>query len=207
MRCHKWGVKHTGNWRHLNLTLGIKRFIPVWIWSFNMFHISSVAICYIVECSEVTIQQIFIETIYNIVTFCIVKYFFVGWYWCGVLIADVKFNQVVVWWNALIFKRMNSSLPNPILINGDFNMPDIIWSTLTGCSLISNNFCEFIFQSNLVQVANMPTHKHVNTLDTILTDNTVNIVNLIDGGQIINKFSVVFICGIWGCIYHATGNM
>ena len=36
----------------------------------------------------------------------------------------------------------------------------------------------------------MPTHKHVNTLDIILTDNTVNIVNLIDGGQIINTVYV-----------------
>ena len=41
-----------------------------------------------------------------------------------------------------------TSLSNPILIIGDFNMPDINWSTLTGCSAISNNFCEFIFQFN-----------------------------------------------------------
>ena len=69
-------------------------------------------------------------------------------------------------------------LPNSILIIGDFNMPDINLSTLTGCSVISNNFCEFIFQSNLIQVVNTPTHKLGNTLDLILTDNTENIVNL-----------------------------
>ena len=57
-------------------------------------------------------------------------------------------------------------------------MPDINWSTLTGCSVISNNFCEFIFQFNLIQVVNTPTHKLGNTLDLILTDNTENIVNL-----------------------------
>ena len=57
-------------------------------------------------------------------------------------------------------------------------MPDINWSTLTGCSLTSNNFCEFIFQSNLAQAVNMPTHKHGNTLDIILTDNTEIIANL-----------------------------
>ena len=69
------------------------------------------------------------------------------------------------------------SLPNTILITGDFNMPDINWSTLTGCSMISNNFCEFIFQSNLAQIVNIPTHKHGNTLDLILTDNTENIAS------------------------------
>ena len=58
-------------------------------------------------------------------------------------------------------------------------MPDISWSTFTGCSVISNNFCEFIFQSNLTQVVvNTPTYKLGNTLDLILTDNTENIVNL-----------------------------
>lgn len=53
-----------------------------------------------------------------------------------------------------------TSSPNPLLIIGDFNIPDINWFTLTGCSVISNKFCEFIFQSNLVQVVNTPTHKH-----------------------------------------------
>jgi len=63
-----------------------------------------------------------------------------------------------------------TSLLNPVIIIGEFNMPDINWSTLTGNSFISNNFCEFVFQSNLEQVVATPTHIHGNVLDLILTD-------------------------------------
>ena len=72
-----------------------------------------------------------------------------------------------------------TSLPNQVMIFGDFNLPDTDWSTLTGSSLISNNFCEFIFQSNLEQLVNCPTHKLGNVLDLILTDSTENIVDVI----------------------------
>jgi len=58
-------------------------------------------------------------------------------------------------------------------------MHDINWSTLTGSSTISNNFCEFSFQSNLKQLVNHPTHRHGNLLDLLLTNSTDNIVNLI----------------------------
>ena len=89
-------------------------------------------------------------------------------------------NATVEYHNELInYLATITSLSNSILITGDFNMPDINWSTLTGCSLIYNNFCEFIVQSNLEQVVNMPTHKYGNMLDIILTDNTENIANLI----------------------------
>ena len=57
-------------------------------------------------------------------------------------------------------------------------MPDINWSTLSGSSTISNDFCEFIFQSNLEQLINHPTHKHGNILDLLLTDSTDKIFNL-----------------------------
>jgi len=32
MRCRNWGINHKGNWQTLNLTLGMKRFMPVRIW-------------------------------------------------------------------------------------------------------------------------------------------------------------------------------
>ena len=70
------------------------------------------------------------------------------------------------------------SLPGHVIIFGDFNMPDIDWSTLAGGSTSSNNFCEFIFQSNLNQLVTCPTHKHGNLLDLILTDSADNIVDL-----------------------------
>jgi len=71
-----------------------------------------------------------------------------------------------------------TSQPNPVIIFGDFNMPDINWSTLTGSSAISNSFCEFVFQSNLEQVVNVPTHIHGNVLDLILTESVDNISDL-----------------------------
>ena len=57
-------------------------------------------------------------------------------------------------------------------------MPDINWSTLTGNSFISNNFCRFVFQSNLEQVVDSPTNKHSNVLDLILTDCAENKTDL-----------------------------
>ena len=41
----------------------------------------------------------------------------------------------------------------PVLLLGDFN-----WSTLAGSSTALNNLCEFIFESNLVQLVDSPTH-------------------------------------------------
>ena len=70
-----------------------------------------------------------------------------------------------------------TSLPNPVIVFGDFNMPDINWSTLTGNSFISNNFCEFVFQSNLEQVVDSATHKHGSVLDLIVTDCAENITD------------------------------
>ena len=37
----------------------------------------------------------------------------------------------------------------PCLICGDFNLPGVCWSTLTGNSSLSNTFCEFVFNWNL----------------------------------------------------------
>ncbi len=36
-----------------------------------------------------------------------------------------------------------------ILIIGDFNLPDINWSTLSGSSVMSNLFCDFVFEYDL----------------------------------------------------------
>ena len=44
--------------------------------------------------------------------------------------------------------------PNPVFIVGDFNLPDINWSTLSSITSISNNFCEFVFESNLTNLSN-----------------------------------------------------
>lgn len=65
------------------------------------------------------------------------------------------------------------------LIIGDFNMPDIDWSTLSAVSQKSDLFCDTIFNCNLTQLINKPTHKQGNILDLVLTtdpDNTCNLV-------------------------------
>ena len=51
-----------------------------------------------------------------------------------------------------------TALSTPVLLLGDFNTPDINWSTLTGSSTAWNNLCEFAFESNLVQLVDSPTH-------------------------------------------------
>ena len=58
---------------------------------------------------------------------------------------------------------------------GDFNFPDINWSSLTGSSLSSNLFCEFIFDCNLTQHVTEATHVKGNLLDLVLTTSHIDI--------------------------------
>jgi len=88
--------------------------------------------------------------------------------------ATIKYHTNLTSYLATI-----TSQSDPVIIFDDFNMPDINWSTLTGSSIVSNNFCEFVFQSNLDQVVTSPTHKHGNVLDLVLTDSAESIVDLI----------------------------
>ena len=61
-----------------------------------------------------------------------------------------------------------------VIIVGDFNLPDVNWSSLTGVSPFSKRFCEFIFDSNLIQLVENPTHMKGNILDLVLkTTNNV----------------------------------
>ena len=57
-----------------------------------------------------------------------------------------------------------------LLIVGDFNMPDICWSSLMGSSPSSNTFCEFIYNNNLAQLVTNPTHTKGNILDLVITN-------------------------------------
>ena len=61
---------------------------------------------------------------------------------------------------------------------GDFNFPDINWSSLIGSSLSSNTFCEFIFDCSLTQHVMQPTHIKGNILDLVLTTPSVNIEHI-----------------------------
>ena len=71
-----------------------------------------------------------------------------------------------------------TSSSSPVLIFGNYNMPDVNWSTLTGSMATSNRFCDMVFNSNLVQLISSPTYNCGNILDLVLTDNAENIVDL-----------------------------
>ena len=59
---------------------------------------------------------------------------------------------------------------NSILIMGDFNLPDINWSTLTSSAVHSDCFCEFVFDCNRTQLVDGSTHCKGNCLDLILSN-------------------------------------
>ena len=56
------------------------------------------------------------------------------------------------------------SLPNPVVIVGDFNTPDINRISLTGSNHFSNSLCD-LFEHNLNQLINYPTHTKRNILN------------------------------------------
>ena len=60
-----------------------------------------------------------------------------------------------------------------VILLGDFNLPDINWSTLTGSTTTSQSFCDFIFQYNLTQSITSPTHIKGNILDLIYSQITL----------------------------------
>ena len=65
-----------------------------------------------------------------------------------------------------------------IIIVGDFNMPDIDWSSLNASNHHSSNFCELIFDLNFSQLVDSSTHCKGNILDLVLTNTQEIIYNL-----------------------------
>ena len=64
------------------------------------------------------------------------------------------------------------------LILGDFNFPDICWSTLSGQPISSRAICNLAFHHDLSQLVNFPTHISGNTLDLILSPSTFIVPDL-----------------------------
>ena len=77
--------------------------------------------------------------------------------------------------NFLLNRQVTS---DKLIILGDFNFLDIVWDTLSGHSPNSNQFCDMIFQANLSQLIDGPTHIHGNILDLLLTNMEDNIYQL-----------------------------
>ena len=69
-----------------------------------------------------------------------------------------------------LLKSLSQKEKNLIVV-GDFNLPEICWSSLSGNSLLSNIFCDFVFEYNLSQLIKCPTHVKGNMLDLLLTNN------------------------------------
>ena len=70
-----------------------------------------------------------------------------------------------------LFDFLNGAIIGSVnlIVLGDFNTPDIDWNTLSDFSPVSRQFCDLIFDSELSQLINCPTHIHGNILDLLLT--------------------------------------
>ena len=73
------------------------------------------------------------------------------------------------------------------ILLGDFNFPDINWRNLSSATPSGNLFCEFVFDHNLVQLVDSPTHVKGNTLDLVLCNSTNLISDVLIGS---NELSV-----------------
>ena len=78
-----------------------------------------------------------------------------------------------------IFNSLNNyNFNEDILILGDFNAPDINWSTVSASSAASITLCELVFQNNLLQIIPESTHLLGDVLDLILTNSPARIMNI-----------------------------
>ena len=95
---------------------------------------------------------------------------------CCIYIAP---NSDSVYCNSLLLylHQLINSYTHTVLV-GDFNVPDINWGSLTGTSSFSISFCDFVFQHNLTQFVNQPTHIKGNILDLVFTNSDELIHNL-----------------------------
>ena len=95
---------------------------------------------------------------------------------------DIYVTSLLTYLNDLV-----SSFDRCIIV-GDFNFPDINWSTLSASSSLSYTFCEFVFDCNLSQHVMHPTHVKGNILDLVLTTPHVN-VDMVSVHSSSNNFS------------------
>jgi len=63
----------------------------------------------------------------------------------------------------------------PVVIMGDFNIPDVNWSTLSANLKFSSKFCDLLFQYNFIQIIESPNQVQGHILDLIITNIDDNI--------------------------------
>ena len=69
----------------------------------------------------------------------------------------------------ILYLRDITNRHGSIVIMGDFNAPDIDWLTLSGESQYCLSLCDLVFDFELSQVVQVPTHNKGNILDIVLT--------------------------------------
>ena len=79
------------------------------------------------------------------------------------------------WLSLLAFIRTVFSTGCPTFLVGDLNCPDIVWSTLSGSCSTSSMLCDLLFDLQLVQAVEEPTHTKGNTLDLIISNSEVSL--------------------------------
>ena len=102
---------------------------------------------------EVIVVQI---TTYNPTTLC--------------LVYNPPNSTVTYQQNLLNFLSDIMQSSDNAVILGDFNMPDICWSSLSADSNFLSPFCDLVFQYNFSQLIEFPTHTHGNILDLIISN-------------------------------------
>ena len=89
-------------------------------------------------------------------------------------ISEIQyFNSLISYFTTL------ANTDDSFVLLGDFNLPDTSWSSLSGASINSNFFCDFVFQYNLFQMIESPTHIQGNVLDLILTNDLELVTDLV----------------------------
>jgi len=71
-------------------------------------------------------------------------------------------------------ESLNNISSNIVLLSGDIN-----WSSLSSKNQFSQKFCDVLFELNLFQLIDEPSHSAGNILDLVLTNIPENISNLI----------------------------
>ena len=74
-------------------------------------------------------------------------------------------------YHSVTLNTLNSvPLDSSCVVVGDFNAPDITWSTQSASISTSIQLCNFCHSKNLIQKVHNPTHRQGNILDIILTN-------------------------------------
>ena len=69
------------------------------------------------------------------------------------------------------------SSSHTVIVVGDFNCPDINWDLYISTSEFSHQLCDLVFDLELPQMIDAPTHTKGNGLDLILTNSGDNLSN------------------------------